>query len=432
MKIVNIVPGFGGTFYCGNCLRDSAFASSLKQAGHQAMVIPVYLPLTMNNYVQSSEVPVFYGAVNIYLKQSFKFLHHMPAWMERFFNSPSILKYAAKKAGSTRATGLEDMTESMLLGKDGRQNEELQILVDYLKHHEKPDVVHLSNALLLGMAKQIRDEVNVPVVCSLQDEDVWLDAMEEPHRTRLWNLMTEKGKDADAFIAVSDFYAKVMKQKMNIPDEKLHVIHIGINPSLYDFNPPASNPQTIGFLSRMNHENGFEIFVDALIELKRNPTFKNLKMKASGGKTGDDKKFFNQQMKKLKQNNLLDDVEIIEDFSLPSLKEFFKTLTTLSVPVINGEAFGLYQIEALASGVPLVQPAVGAFPEIIETSGGGVCYQPNTSSMLAKALTEVLSSEEKLKLMSLNGRESVIKNFDCTVLTSKMTDIYKKVIDLKK
>ena len=171
MKIVNIVPGFGGTFYCGNCLRDSGFVSALRKAGHQAMILPVYLPLTINGDVQ--DTPVFYGAVNIYLKQIFPLLRHMPGWMEHMLNSAPLLKIAASKAGSTRAHGLEELTESMLMGKEGQQGKELDELVHFLKHHEKPDVVHFSNALLLGMARQIKEEVGVPVVCSLQDEDVW-------------------------------------------------------------------------------------------------------------------------------------------------------------------------------------------------------------------------------------------------------------------
>ena len=123
MKIVNIVPGFGGSFYCGNCLRDSSYVKSLRDAGHDAVTLPIYLPLTLNGEHQQ-DTPVFYGAINIYLKQQFPFLRNMPKWMEKFFNSPSFLKYAAKKAGSTRAEGLEEMTISMLQGHEGYQKEE--------------------------------------------------------------------------------------------------------------------------------------------------------------------------------------------------------------------------------------------------------------------------------------------------------------------
>ncbi len=428
MKIVNIVPGFGGTFYCGNCLRDSAYVKSLKAEGHEAITLPLYLPLTSKDYTPENDIPVFYGAVNIYLGQNFRLFRRIPKWLHNFFNSPFILRYAAKKSGSTRATGLEEMTISMLKGADGFQKDELDELIYFLKHHEKPDVVHLSNALLLGLARKIKDELQIPVICSLQDEDVWVDAMDEPYRSQIWKLMGQKALDTDALIAVSDFFAKQMKQKMSIPDEMLHVVHIGVDPSKYSIKTPNLDVPTIGYLSRLNKENGFEILVDAFIRLKENPKFSNAKLKVTGGKTGDDDKFINRQIDKLKRKGFQNDIEFIEDFRTESLGSFFEGLTLLSVPVLEGEAFGLYQIESLASGIPLVQPRLGAFPEIIEASGGGVIYQPNSAETLAQKLVEVLSNPEQIKLMSINGRKSVEEKFNTKILIQRMIEVYELVI----
>ena len=427
MKIVHIVPGFGGTFYCGNCLRDSGVVASLKKLGHDAVTLPMYLPLTMNGNVGGDGIPVFYGAVNIYLKQ-FPVFRHMPKWFEKWMNSSSVLKFAAKKSGSTRASGLEDLTESMLMGAEGHQSEELQQLIDFLKYHEKPDVVHVSNVLLLGLAKKIREELEIPVVFSLQDEDVWVDAMHEERREKMWQLLTEKAKDVDAFIAVSDYFAGVMQKRMLIPDEKLHVLHVGVLPGSYTYAQPANNPQAIGYLSRICEENGFEILVDAFIRLKENPAFGNLKLIVTGGMTGDDTKFINRQINKLKQKNIHQDFEIQADFTEIALGDFFRSISVLSVPVLKGEAFGLYQLEALASGVPLVQPALGAFPEISRATGGGVIYEPNTSTALAEKLSEVMLNPVKLEEMSLAGRNAVEKHFDCSVLSGKLVEIYSRLI----
>ena len=427
MKIVNIVPGFGGSFYCGNCLRDSSYVKSLRDAGHDAVTLPIYLPLTLNGE-QQKDVPVFYGAINIYLKQQFPFLRNMPKCMENFFNAPFFLKYAAKKAGSTRAEGLEEMTISMLKGHEGYQKEELQQLINFLKHHEKPDVVHLSNALLMGLGRKIKDELGIPVVCSLQDEDVWIDAMADSYQDKLWGLFSEKARDIDAFIAVSEFYGKVMKKRMNIPDSKLHVIHVGIDPNDFEATEPAFNPPVIGYMSRMNEENGFEVFVDAYIRLRSKPEFRNVKLRCSGGQTGDDKKFIEKQVKKLKRAGLLADVEFVEEYREKYLNQFFKPLTLLSVPVLKGEAFGLYQIESLACGVPLVQPALGAFPEIIEATKGGFTYSPNNADALANQLAEALNDKDNLKKISKEGRENVVKHFNSQILIKKMMKVYEGVI----
>ena len=429
MKIVNIVPGFGGTFYCGNCLRDSGYTKSLIKLGHDAMMLPIYLPLTMKHGVDKSESPLFYGSVNVYLKQNFPFLRCMPQWMENFLNSPAILSYAAKKAGSTRTEGLEEMTISMILGKDGNQKKELQELIDFLKNHEKPDVVHLSNSLLLGLAEEIKKQLKIPVVCSLQDEDVWVDAMNDYYSEKVWKLMSIKAKDVDAFIAVSDYFANEMKQKMDILDEKLYVSPIGIDPEIYPYSEPKLAPPVIGFISRMYEPHGFGLLIDAFIELKKDGRFSNTLLKLSGGYTADDKKYVKKQLRKIRKAGLIDDVEIVEDYEPENRYKFFNQLTLLSVPVIKGEAFGTYMLESLASGIPLVQPALGAFPEVIAKTNGGITYSPNTPAELAKAWAKLLPDKEKIMQLSKQGSDTVRKNFNIFDVSKDVLEIYKNLVD---
>jgi len=395
--------------------------------GHDAITLPMYLPLTLNRKNSIEDTPVFYGAVNIYLKQQFPLFRHIPGWMEKLLDSGPVLKFAAHKSGSTRAQGLERLTESMLLGENGFQRHELDRLVRFLRDDVKPDVVHFSNALLMGLARRIREEVKAGVVVSLQDEDVWVDAMEPEWRGRIWDLIAEKGRDVDAFVAVSAYYAGIMQAKMGIPSGKLNIAHIGVRPENYSWTPPANSPPAIGYLSRIGEENGFGILVDAFILLKKDPQFRHLVLKATGGMTGDDLPFLRRQQKKLGHSGLLKYVDIAEDFSPRALKEFFRSLSVLSVPVLKGEAFGLYQVEALASGVPLVQPDLGAFPEIIHATGGGIVYHPNTAEALASALGGILSDRAALEQLSIRGRMAVEEDFDCRKLTAKIVGVYEKI-----
>ena len=422
------MPGFGGTFYCGNCLRDSAFSKSLKEEGHESVTLPLYLPHSIEEFAHQTDVPVFFGAVNIYLKQNFKLFRKMPKWLYKFLNSPAILKYAAKRSGSTRATGLEEMTISMLKGEEGNQNKELEQLIYYIKYHEKPDIVHLSNALLLGLAAKMKKEIQVPVFCSLQDEDIWINDMREDYKPKLWQLMSEKAKDIDSFIAVSDFFAGVMQKNMKIENHKINIVHIGVDPSAYKVYTPQTDIPTIGYLSRMHEENGFEILIDAFILLKKKPAFANARLKITGGKTGDDDKFINKQINKLEKYNFISDVEFFDDFRTSNLEAYFKSVTVLSVPVLNGEAFGLYLLEALASGIPLVQPDIGAFPEIIKETGGGVVYTPNNAKTLADKLAETFSNKDKLMEMSKNGREAIVKKLNTKVSAKKLLAIYLEIL----
>ncbi|WP_423127738.1 glycosyltransferase family 4 protein [Gaoshiqia sp. Z1-71] len=428
MKIAHIIPGSGGSFYCGNCLRDSKYMKALKDAGQEVIKVPLYLPI-FEDGSDLTEVPVFYGAVDIYLKQRFPVFRYMPAFVDRMLNSRPVLNLAAQNAGSTRAKGLEEMTVSMLLGEDGLQKEELERLVEWLRDEAKPDVVHLSNALLLGLARRIKQRLNIPVVCSLQDEDVWVDVMSEKHREEVWRLMEERGKEIDAFVSVSQYYAREMVKKLRIRKEQLHVNYIGVDPSDYQSLDVREKEPVIGYISRMCEENGLGILIDAFILLKEEVKYKPVKLKITGGKTNDDTSFIKEQKMKIAAAGLEQDVFWVDEFEGASRQNFFNSVAVLTVPVLNGEAFGLYQLEALASGIPLVQPELGAFPEIIGLAdGGGMTYRPNSPKKLAKTWKSLILDKNKLHEMSLTGVAGVKKQFDIHKQAAKLVTIYEKVI----
>lgn len=427
MKIAHIIPGSGGSFYCGNCLRDSKYVKALKDLGHDVIKVPMYLPL-FDDAHDLNDVPVFYGAVNLYLKHKFKIFRHMPAFIENALDSKSMLQFAAHKAGSTRATGLEDMTVSMLLGEVGEQKEELERMVDWLADEAKPDVVHLSNALLLGLARRIKERVKCAVICSLQDEDVWVDVMEDKYRREVWELMSDRGKDVDVFIPVSDYYAEEIHQKMTVLKKQMHTVHIGVDPADYSPKPITEKKPVIGYISRMCEENGLGVLIDAFILLKKNPEFESVILKITGGKTGDDTHFVKEQKRKIEEAGLENDVFWVEEFEGEERQKFFDSVRLVSVPVLNGEAFGLYMLEAMASGIPMVQPALGAFPEVINLSGGGIIYGDNKPENLAGALGELILNEDKLHELSLAGIVGVRTHFDIHHQAKRMVKVYESAI----
>jgi glycosyltransferase involved in cell wall biosynthesis len=426
MNIVQIIPGSGGSFYCGNCLRDSKFVDSLKKQGHTVIKVPMYLPIFSDEH-DLEEIPVFYGAISIYLKQLYPIFRHAPAWFDRLLNSKPLMKMAAGMAGSTNAKGLEEMTISMLLGEEGEQSKELDKMVDWIAEHCKPDVVHLSNALLLGLARRMKQKLNIPVVCSLQDEDVWVDVMKPTVRGKVWKLMEERAKDVDAFIAVSDFFATESKRWMNLPEEKVFTVHLGVDPADYTVTPIGEKKREIGYISRMNAENGLDILVDAFIILKRETRFNDVHLHITGGHTGDDVKFIKEQKKKLEDAAIRQFGHFWEGFENPHRKNFLKRMQLISVPVRNGEAFGIYLSEAMASGIPVVQPALGAFPEIVNTAGGGAIYQPNTPEALAEALINLLDNPQRIEQLSLEARASVETHFDINQQAEKLVEIYDRM-----
>lgn len=428
MNIVHIVPGTGNAFYCENCVKDGDLVKALQNAGHSITLIPLYLPLNVNDTsLVNQNTPIFFGAVSTYFKEllpRFKF----PGLLIKALNAKPLLKLAAKKAGSTRAAGLEDMTISMLNGENGNQADELEHLVDWIKGELQPDVIYLANVMLIGFAHRLKTRIGVPIVCALEDEDIWLDDMEDDSLSKIWKIISEKSVDVDAFVPVSEYYRKQMIGKIHAPIEKFHTVHIGIDLDGYNKKSKSDGPPAIGFLSRLMESLGISIIIDAFILLKNNYGHQDLQLYLTGGNTADDRLFLEKAKSKLTLANCLKDVTIFDNYDRDSRIEFLSKLTLLSVPMIKGEAFGLFQLEALAAGVPVVQPDVGAFPEIIELTAGGVTYSPNSPEKLAEIIDELLKDPERLNSMSKTGQANVTNYFSNSKMADRLVEVYNKVI----
>ncbi|MDR2232073.1 MAG: glycosyltransferase family 4 protein, partial [Tannerella sp.] len=377
MKILFIVPGSGDSFYCGNCFRDSLQASALRKAGHDVMVMPLYLPLTEVSF--PSTTPLFFPATTYYVASSFFRNRSMPRWMQRLLGSKSALKLAASMSGSTSAQGTEGMTLSMIYGDDKTFHEQVATLINWIKHHEQPDVIHLSSIMLIGIAKAIKQEIRIPIVCSLQDEEVWIDNLKAKFSEMAWKGMMESVKYADKYVSSSEFYKNIAMQK-NPHLHDIEVIYPGVDVEKYACDTYPEHP-VIGFFYRMNKINGLEILTDAFVKLKKRQTIPGLKLKIGGGYTSQDKKFLHIIRNKLKP--YMHDVEIQEEYHVEAHPQFYSDISVICVPITFDEGVGLYLCEAFAAGRPAVEPATGSFPEIVGEAG--IVYKPNNSDALADA-----------------------------------------------
>src|SRR5690242_21881026 len=82
MRIVQISPGAGG-MYCGNCFRDNTLVAGLRREGHDVLMVPLYLPMTLDEEDQASGMPIFFSGVTVYLEQKVPLLGKMPGWMHK-------------------------------------------------------------------------------------------------------------------------------------------------------------------------------------------------------------------------------------------------------------------------------------------------------------------------------------------------------------
>ena len=416
MKILFIVPGSGDSFYCGNCFRDNLQASALRKAGHEVMIMPLYLPFKYPSF--QADTPLFFPATSFYAAEKFFKKGKMPRWISRILESKLMLRIAASFSGTTSAAGLEGMTLSMIHGADAVFTEQVNIMLDWIENHEKPDLIHLSTTLLIGVAKAIKQRVNIPMVCSLQDEEVWIDSMEQKYLQEAWQGISENTEYINKFITTSEFYKNIITAR--IPQiTNVEVVYPGVDVSKYASDAYPADP-VIGFFYRMNRENGLDILVDAFVKLKKRDTVKNLKLKIAGGYTAQDRRFL-KKMKRILQP-CMNDVDLCSTYDPERHADFYKQISIICVPITFNESVGLYLCEAFAAGRPAVEPATGSFSEI--TGEAGIVYSPNSSDALADAIEKLLTNPALYRHCCERAKELSKSRYNDDIMAESLAKAY--------
>jgi glycosyltransferase involved in cell wall biosynthesis len=411
MRIAYISAGAGGMF-CGSCLHDNTLAAALTALGHEALLIPCYTPLRTDE-PDVSYRHVFLGGINAYLQQKLALFRHTPRFLDWLLDARPLLRWAARFAVRTQAQDLADLAISVLKGEHGRQRKEVARLVDWLADDIKPDVVLFSNVLLSGIVHPLRAKWRVPVLATLQGDDVFLDALPEASRQTALELVREHCREIDGFIATSRYYAKFMAEYLRIPGERIDVVYPGLN--LQGHGLPrlnrAGKPFTIGYFARIGPEKGLHNLVEAFCRLQQEPGAAPARLHVSGWLGGHQRAFFDEQKGRLAQAGLLNHFAYVESPDHASKVRFMKAIDVLSVPTTYREPKGLYVLEAMANGVPVVQPRHGSFPELIEATGGGILVEPHDPEDLARGLRRLqLDAGERDKLGRL-GKQAVFERF---------------------
>jgi len=410
VRIVQITAGSGDNFYCENCLRDRDLVRAWRAMGADALLVPLYLPLLTDADGLVDQGPLFYGGINVYLQQKLRFFRRTPRWLDRLWDSQRLLRWAARRADMTTAHDLGRTTVSMLRGPHGRQAKELDRLAAWLAREGQPDVVVLSNALLTGLAGEIRRRTGAAIVCLLQDEHAFLDSLGPPYTEQAWSLLRSNLAGVDVLVPVSTWYADLMRQRL-MTDRPMEVIPTGVDPGAYAPAPGPPEVPTLGFLSRMCHDKGLDLLAEAFLRLRARPGLAQVRLRIGGGQLGSDKRYVADLLARLQKAGAIGAVEVVDDLNQPGRRRVLEGLSVLSVPERHGEACGLYVLEALACGVPVVQPANGVFPELLGATGGGVLFPPDNVDALTDALADLLGDGQAAWQMGQTGRRAVVECF---------------------
>ena len=428
MKIAYIAAGAAG-MYCGTCIHDNTLVAIIQKKGHDIALIPTYTPLRTDEENVSLN-RVFYGGVNVYLQQKLALFRYTPWFLDRFLDSTALLNSLSRFSSSTNAKDLGTLTISMLEGEEGHQKKELRKLIKWLKDEYKPDIVQLTNSMFVGLAREIKKALGVPVLCALQGEDIFLDDLVEPYRTRAMEILRKRSLDVDGFIAPCQYYASMMAGYLNVTREKISVVPLGINLSGHGIHQQNvdDEPFVIGYLARICPEKGLHILVDAFHQLAQRLGVDKIRLKVAGYLGGRDKSYFEEIERQINVWGLSASFEHWGEVNREQKIRFLNSIHVLSVPTIYKESKGLFVLEALANGIPVVQPRHGSFPEFIEATSGGILTDPESPDATASAILRLIDEPEYRKQLGQQGQEIVHNQFSDEVMAEATLAVYQKYI----
>ena len=447
MRIAYVAPGAAG-MYCGSCIHDNTLATALMELGHEVAMVPLYMPIRTDEPPVATE-QIFYGAVNVYLQQALRLFRRTPRVLDRILDSGAMLGLASRLAGATDAASLGPLTLSVLRGEEGRQRKELARLTAWLAEF-RPDVVQLGNGLLIGMAREIHQTTGAPVVSGLTGEDLFVDGLPEPHRGEVVAELRRRAAELAGFLAPSRYYADRMRELLEVSPEAIHVVPLGIN--LRHFAVPAvgaplatdsgltdtgsagtgstgaDGPITIGYLARICPEKGLHLLVDAFIELAGQAGADGVRLEVGGWVAKRERPYLRRLERRVRRAGLAQRAIFHGELDGAAKRDLLRRIDLLSVPTTYREPKGLFVIEALAHGVPVVQPAHGAFPELLEATGGGLLVEPESTAALVAGLLELIRDPERRRQLGRRGRQAVENDFNSRRMAESTAAVYRRII----
>ncbi|MGH9385096.1 MAG: glycosyltransferase family 4 protein [Vicinamibacterales bacterium] len=443
MRILSLTAG-AASMYCGSCLRDNALAAELMRRGHDVTLLPFYTPTLTDEPNVSRQKRVFFGGISVYLQQHLSLFRHTPHLVDRLWDAPRVISALAGGAIAVDPKQLGALTVSTLRGEDGHQRKEIEKLLSWVVAEPRPDVVNIPYTLLIALAAPLRRALGCPIVVTLQGEDLFLDGLPEPFRTQALDLIRSQIAHVDRFIAVSDYYATFMREYLSIPLEKMRVARIGVNTSDLAITPALSetvvsgrvegsrrrqDPFTIGYFARVAPEKGLHNLIEAYRVLRQERGVPRSRLLAAGYLAPEHRSYLDGLERQLESWGLGDEFEYRGAVERAAKVAFFHGIDVLSVPSGYHEPKGLYVLEAMACGVPVVQPAHGAFPEIIGRTHGGVLARSEAGTDVADALYEVWRNPEHAAALGRNGAAGVRAQYTVGHMAEQTLAVFEESIN---
>ena len=427
MKILAFTAG-AAKMYCGSCLRDNALAAELKRQGHDLILLPLYTP-TRTDESNVSEPLVFLNGISVCLDQQAAFFRKTHRLLDRLWDAPWMLKLASQTSIEVDPHLLGGMTVSMLRGEEGFQLKEIRKLSAWLRHETPPDLAILPNSLLIGLARPVREALRRPVCCTVQGEELFLSQLQEPYRQQALELIRSKLLDVDGFVAVSRYSAGYWIRELGIAENRMHVVPLGINLEGYPAVERApQQPFRVGYLARVAPEKGLHLLAESYLRLRCETDFHGAVLEVAGYLAPEHRAYLRGVERRMKDAGFGAEFHYRGELDRPRKIEFLSSLHLLSVPCTYDEPKGIFLLEAMAAGVPVVQPRRGAFPEILEATGGGLLVEPDDPASLADAIYRLWKAPEERAELGRRGLQGVRQHGSVAHMAERALAAYQKIL----
>lgn len=428
MRIAYIGAGAAG-MYCGSCLHDNTLAAALLDLGEDIVLVPTYTPLRTDEPNVSMR-RIFFGGINVYLQQKWAVFRRTPWWLDRLLDNPALLASVSKRAVSVDPSQLGEMTVSMLRGEAGHQRKELEKLADWLLTELRPDVVHLSNSMQLGMARLFTERCGPPVVCQLSGEDLFLEKLppNEYHEAR--SLLRERATEVGAFVALNRYYADFMANYLAVDRSRIHVIPHGLKLEGHGLrtSKQPKEPRVIGYLARVCEDKGLHLLHEACKLLAQRDDVPPFVLHAAGYLGAGDRHYFEKLEASAQSGPLTGRFKYFGELDRPQKIAFLQSLDVFSVPTVYRESKGLPALEAMANAVPVVLPDHGSFSEMVADTGGGLLCRPHDPADLAEKLAELLTNPLRATQLGLTGQQAIHDRYHASKMAHQTLALYRTLV----
>jgi glycosyltransferase involved in cell wall biosynthesis len=428
MRIAYIAAGAAG-MYCGSCLHDNTLAAALLELGEDVVLVPTYTPLRTDEADVSGR-RIFFGGINVYLQQKWGLFRRTPWWLDRLLDSPALLERLSRSANSVDPTKLGDMTVSMLQGETGNQRKEIEKLTHWLFAEFKPDVIHLSNSMQLGMARRLTQRCGPPVVCQLSGEDLFLEKLPRPYYDKARALLRERAADIDAFVAINRYYAEFMVDYLAVDPQRVHVIPHGLKLEGHGnrLDKGAGKTRIVGYLARICHDKGLHLLVEACELLAADASTPPFVLRAAGYLGSSDRPYLRQLEERAAAGPLAGRFEYVGELDRQQKITFLQSLDVMSVPTVYRESKGLPALEAMANAVPVVLPDHGSFSELVADTSGGLLCRPLDSADLAAKVGQLLRDPVRAAQLGLAGQRAIEDRYHARRMAEQTVQLYRQLV----